>query len=145
MVYEASTRVWVMGYGWFMGYDPVFPAHQVGSSKKVWVPTGYGFSQVWFRTGLTVYTTLHVGQERALADLPIQSESARPSETGFAHLSHSRGPSTSSTSTSMHATCDDEDVVELIANARFLAKASTVSGGVVCALTHISEGPNEED
>jgi hypothetical protein len=44
--------LWVMGG---MGYGADFSANRVGSSRNLWVPTGYGFSQVWVMTGFTVF------------------------------------------------------------------------------------------
>jgi hypothetical protein len=37
-----------------MGFGTDFSANRVGSPRSLWVPTGYGVSQVWVRTGLTV-------------------------------------------------------------------------------------------
>ena len=47
--------VWVMGYYRFMGYGYEIPANQLGGSKILWVFAGYGLSQVWVMTGLTVF------------------------------------------------------------------------------------------
>jgi len=45
-----------MGYGLWspMGYGLHFPAHQVGGPAELWDITGYGFPQVWVKTGSTV-------------------------------------------------------------------------------------------
>ena len=56
--------LWVIrapeGYGlWIMcgmGFGTDFSANRVGSPKNLWIPTGYGVSQVWIRTGTTVKT-----------------------------------------------------------------------------------------
>jgi len=41
-----------------MGYGLHFPAHQVGGPAELWDITGYGFSQVWVKTGSTVQSRL---------------------------------------------------------------------------------------
>ena len=55
----AHRGVWVMVIGPTMGYGMHFPAHQVGGLAELWDITGYGFSQVWVKTGLTVYSNFH--------------------------------------------------------------------------------------
>jgi hypothetical protein len=44
-----------MGYGRFMGYAMHFPANQLGGPKMLWGLRGYGFSEVWVKTGSTVF------------------------------------------------------------------------------------------
>jgi len=47
--------VWVMGYDSIMGFGCKNHVHQPGGPKIVWVFGGYGLSQVWVKTGSTVY------------------------------------------------------------------------------------------
>jgi len=53
-------RVWVIGYGRCMGYCLVFPAYQVGRSKKLWGTIYYGLSGLWNKRASTVFTYFHV-------------------------------------------------------------------------------------
>ena len=46
--------LWLMGYGRIMGYGPSFDRNRTGSLKLLWVMAGYGLSQVWLITSLTV-------------------------------------------------------------------------------------------
>lgn len=55
MGFGSDKKVWVMGYGLCMGYEPHFSANQFGPTKKVWVMPKYGLWEVWVIGGLTVY------------------------------------------------------------------------------------------
>lgn len=57
MGYGSRKIVWVMGFCRVMGYAIDFPAYQLGGSEKVWVPTEYGFIQIWVISESTVYIT----------------------------------------------------------------------------------------